>query len=104
MNLFLDDVRACPQGWIPVRTAADFRRVILDYDWDRISFDHDLADGHYPWATEEEKRESAKEETGYDLLKWMFASGRIPRYKPTCIPPTRWSRPDAGLYRGALDS
>jgi hypothetical protein len=69
MKLFLDDYRPAPCGWIPVRTPTDFQYLVSSFDWDVISFDHDLSAQH-------------TEVTGEELLHWMFREGHLPRQKP----------------------
>jgi len=54
--------------------------LVLDHEWEEMSLDHDLSDEHYPGFSSEERRE--RSEDGYDLTKWLFASGRLPRLKP----------------------
>jgi hypothetical protein len=75
MKLYLDDVRPAPPGWIPIRTAEDFRAVVRAYDWDEISFDHDL-------SIQATIGQPCHEETGYDLARWMFDEGRQPKRRP----------------------
>lgn len=43
LNLYIDDVRAAPEGFTHVaRTFNEAQAAIQKFDWDRISFDHDL--------------------------------------------------------------
>lgn len=69
-RLFLDDSRTAPEGWVPCRTPEDFRYLVSRYTWDDISFDYCLSEF------------SDDSETGYDLLRWMFAQGYRPAHKP----------------------
>ena len=75
INIFLDDERY-PEDvtwmqlpnveWCIVRTALDFKDLVLEYGIKNIgyiSFDHDIND----WSGPEDRREV----TGYDLLRWM---------------------------------
>lgn len=55
MKLYLDDVRECPKGWIPIRTVRDMIQLLQEQDVSEISFDHDLGKGL----------------SGYDVLNWI---------------------------------
>ncbi len=75
INIFLDDERypedvtwvKLPEvDWHIVRTALDFKALVLDQGVENlnyISFDHDIND----WSGTDNR----KEVTGYDLLKWL---------------------------------
>lgn len=55
-KLYLDDVRPIPDGYLEVRSYAEFVAYITEYGLpDFISFDHDLG----------------LEENGYDCAKWL---------------------------------
>ena len=45
MNVYLDDVRKAPIGWMQTRTAAETIETIIDYQGEinTLSLDHDLA-------------------------------------------------------------
>jgi hypothetical protein len=98
MMIFLDDIRS-PQecasymdkrigklnpiytkgGWYIVRNYEEFQDSIIKYiaDITHISFDHDLADGHYHdtmYSSSQEYTkhlETIKEKTGYECAKWL---------------------------------
>ena len=79
-NLYLDDLRELPfkeGNWRVARSYEEFVDVISTWGLpDKISFDHDLADAHYPWndpsyATGTLNYASYKEKTGYDCAKWL---------------------------------
>lgn len=55
MNLYLDDVRKCPEGWVPVRNALDAIQLLEEQLVEEMSFDHDLGGAL----------------TGYDVLNWI---------------------------------
>lgn len=85
-NLFLDDVRN-PEDvtWVPgidysnlnwqvVRTYDEFVKHITKHGIpETVSFDHDLADEHYPWNNPDGNPRYGryKELTGYDAAKWL---------------------------------
>lgn len=62
MNLYVDDVRPCPEGWALARTYEDAMRLLRNYEYDVVSLDHDLADEHYAGSYGEFDR------TGYDIM------------------------------------
>lgn len=85
-NLLLDDIRnpeiiTWVKGfdhkaweWIVVRSYDEFCDYISKHGLPYIvSFDHDLADEHYPWNNEDglPRYDRYKEKTGYDAAKWM---------------------------------
>lgn len=56
VNLYLDDVRACPENFILVTSYEEFVNFIQNQEWPNfISFDHDLGLG----------------KTGYDCAKFL---------------------------------
>lgn len=56
VNLYLDDVRACPENFILVTSYEEFVNFIKDDRWPNfISFDHDLGIG----------------KTGFDCAKFL---------------------------------
>jgi hypothetical protein len=81
-KLFLDDIRPAPDSsWAVVRSYETFCDYIRENGVpDFISFDHDLADEHYPWndpGFAEGKLDYAnyREKTGYDCVKWLLDNG-----------------------------
>jgi len=42
MNLYVDDMRRCPDGWELARTNADAIRILATKDVKKISIDHDI--------------------------------------------------------------
>ena len=94
-NLFLDDERI-PHDvkwielplveWTIARSYTDFTRIVSSLGLPRrVSFDHDLADQHYPWTPENQEAyknakdplvipyDKYKEKTGYECAKWLVA-------------------------------
>jgi len=55
--LWLDDVRPAPDGWMHVKTAAHAISALTNFEYDKVSLDHDLGP---PEAG-----------TGYDVLTWL---------------------------------
>ena len=43
MKLFVDDVRACPNGWVLARTVTEAIRLIDTQVVEEVSLDHDIA-------------------------------------------------------------
>ena len=56
MKLYLDDVRKCPENWIPVRYVRDMIQLLQEQNVSEISLDHDLGED---------------QPSGYDLLLWI---------------------------------
>ena len=55
MKVFLDDIRDAPNGWIRTRTVQETIDLLKHHSVRSLSLDHDLG----------------REETGYDVLKWL---------------------------------
>jgi hypothetical protein len=58
MKVFLDDVREAPNGWVRTKTVRETIDIIKHNRVQNLSLDHDLG----------------KEETGYDVLRWLEKS------------------------------
>jgi hypothetical protein len=57
MRIYLDDLRAAPDGWTRAHNFNEFRALIQNgQPIEAISFDHDLGEG---------------EPEGYDIVKWL---------------------------------
>lgn len=105
INVYLDDLRPCPQGFVPARNVSECLKLLETSEIDILSLDHDLG-----WD----------EPTGYDLTKQMverqlFAreiylhssspSGRMNmfqllyRYKPEHVKVYNFPLPDGVLDR-----
>ena len=81
VKLYLDDYRTPPKGWIVVKNYNEFVDFIEKNGLpQQISFDHDLAEAHYPWSPETEPSFSKgfidyavyQEKTGYDCAQWLI--------------------------------
>ena len=57
MKIFLDDERACPNGWVPARWPEDAIELLKTGEVTEISLDHDLGDD--------------ERGTGYDVVVWI---------------------------------
>lgn len=65
VNVYLDDVRKCPKGFILARTAEDALKLIRKGNVGLVTLDHDLG-----------LNEQGKERlTGYDLVKTFCEEG-----------------------------
>ena len=72
MNLWLDDRRPAPPGWLAVRTANEARALICTGRVREISLDFDLSAA------------DASGETGFDVLRWIKQEERWPVNGITC--------------------
>lgn len=66
INVYLDDERPCPKGFVLARTVADCIKLLMNNDVSILSLDHDLGDGP----------------SGYDLALYMVEYELYPK---TCI-------------------
>lgn len=71
MNIFLDDERPVPEGWIGVKTANEAIEALQQYDVAEISLDHDLGEGNVG--------------NGYDVLLWIEEQVVMNNYVPPKI-------------------
>lgn len=80
-KLFLDDVRARPDGWAVARSFGQFERILELYGVpDTISFDHDLGVEHYKDADGRVIDYSQyTEKTGYDCAKLLIERNEFPK-------------------------
>lgn len=103
MRLYLDDNRPTPEGWVRAHTAEDVKLHLLHGSVEDLSIDHDLdmpecqtcqfQCGHHGHDHPDGKPPAdcahgcacheAGDETGLDLTKWMVATGRWPKNRPT---------------------
>jgi len=57
LKLFIDDIRRCPDGWIPARTITEAIRILDTQDVEEVSLDHDICcqsqtgEIHSSWET-----------------------------------------------------
>jgi len=61
INIFLDDIRPCPEGFILARNATECSVLLRNNEVNTLSLDHDLGDSDAL--------------TGYDLCKWIVEQG-----------------------------
>lgn len=59
INLYLDDLRPCPDGFILAKTSLECKMLAMFNFVNILSLDHDLGE----------------EETGYDFCKWLVEKG-----------------------------
>ncbi len=94
MNLWLDDVRPAPEGWVHVKTADEAKALLQTGNVQKASLDHDLGacetcfDGlnFEEWHVKYECKSAPHCEhfgTGYTLLCWMEETDIWPAEKPT---------------------
>ena len=69
INVYLDDLRPPPEGFILARDALECRLLLLGNNINILSLDHDLGD--------------TNTETGYDFCKWLVEAGM---YEPKIYP------------------
>jgi hypothetical protein len=62
VNLWLDDVRPAPLGWVHTANVFDAMCILSAYPVEHLSLDHDLG----------------TELTGFDLLRWMKDENKWP--------------------------
>lgn len=61
INIYLDDLRDCPDRFVLARDASECRWLLLNNEVNILSLDHDLGDSNA--------------ETGYDFCKWLVEEG-----------------------------
>lgn len=94
MNLWLDDMRPAPIGWVHVKTVDEAKEKLLTGEVDACSLDHDLGAceqcmaGRSPeqWLVESNYTRMPNCEhfgTGYTLVCWMEETGVWPIKRPT---------------------
>lgn len=97
MNLYLDDMRPVPKGWVLAGTVEQAKQILIAGDVDECSLDHDLgACGNcmklYALHDAAEWLVRSKYQsmphcshvgTGVDLVEWMVDSQTWPKQKPT---------------------
>jgi len=94
INLWLDDIRPAPPGWIHVRTDQEARQYLMRGVVRAASLDHDLGAceacmggrSAEQWLVESEMTQMPNCEhfgTGYTLVCWMEETGHWPAEKPT---------------------
>ena len=69
LNIWLDDIRPAPSGYIWVKSVNQAKSAIMKYEKSGVRFfiidlDHDLGDFAYDGGD------------GYELVKWLIETGR----------------------------
>ncbi|MBW7477602.1 cell division protein FtsJ [Paenibacillus oenotherae] len=64
INIYLDDYRPCPQGFVPAKTSEECILLLEAEQVDIISLDFDLG-----WG----------QPTGMEVVNYIVSSGRYPR-------------------------
>lgn len=96
MNLYLDDMRPVPAGWVLAKTVEEAKAHLLTGNVVHASLDHDLGACHDCYAamgvsTPEEWLNKTEYQrmpncdhfgTGYTLVCWMEETGNWPKEKP----------------------
>lgn len=94
MNLYMDDVRSCPDGWKVARTVEDAKLFLASGEVDDCSLDHDMGACADCTKSGASVGDMLTEETTYffwcqhvmdgtKLVRWMVETGHWPRQKPT---------------------
>lgn len=94
IDLWLDDMRPAPDGWVHVKTADEAAKLIKGGNVRHASLDHDLGacdeclGGRSPeqWLEETDFTQMPNCDhfgTGYTLVCWMEKTGCWPKEKPT---------------------
>lgn len=93
MRVWLDDVRAAPDGWVHVKTPEEAIDLLRSGQVEEISLDHDLG-----LATPESER------TGYDVVAWLeeaVATGgwkhAVPEIHVHSANPVGWQRMEQAI-------
>jgi hypothetical protein len=83
VNLWLDDIRPAPRGWIWCKTVAEAQSILVTGLVEMASLDHDLdpraSAGGTPMIP-----------TGYHLVLWMVQTGNWPKRKPNVHSANPW--------------
>lgn len=99
MNLYLDDIRQCPDGWVLVRNIREAQKFVEANHADivHMSLDHDLglvycrpcafSDAETPCLDNNGQVVCGctchvPEPSGYDFLKWLHRNDYWPKMKP----------------------
>lgn len=71
MKLFVDDIRDCPDGWVPARTVTDAIRILATQKVEEVSLDHDIV-----WCNHKPSRPLSPET--FEGVAWYIAK-MVPR-------------------------
>ena len=93
IDLWLDDIRPAPEGWVHVKTADEAKALLKQGSVRRASFDHDLGvcSDCYKGSPEQWLEEHGYQSmphcehfgTGYTLICWMEENDCWPTERPT---------------------
>lgn len=94
INLWLDDIRPAPIGWLHAKTVAEAKKAFREFDVQHCSLDHDLGacDVCMGGMSPEDWLASTKMQsmpncshvgTGYDLICWMEKNDIWSAFRPT---------------------
>ncbi|CAI6081329.1 cyclic-phosphate processing receiver domain-containing protein [Cohnella sp. JJ-181] len=64
IHVYLDDVRPCPAGFVPARTAEECLLLLREYEVDILSLDYELGYG---------------QPSGFAVVSGLIAAGTYPR-------------------------
>lgn len=65
INVYLDDLRCCPDGFVIARNVDEAKRYLKEYDVSVLSLDHDLGVDEKGYLLP----------SGYDLVKYICEEG-----------------------------
>jgi hypothetical protein len=88
MNLWLDDVRPAPEGWVWVKTVHDVQKLLLQGKVEKMSLDHDLGPQPLCHSCDGETQDCGqchchnRHSDGTDLVNWMVGANKWPLHKP----------------------
>lgn len=82
IDLWLDDVRPAPEGWVHVVTVHEAIALIKAGKVRKASLDHDLGLCS-PCTAKGSAARNCQCMTGYKLCLWMAENGKWPDEKPT---------------------
>lgn len=68
INLYVDDIRTCPEGFVIARTYVESIKLLEKEKINILSLDHDLG------------IVNGEEKNGYDIVKYMCEKGISPKY------------------------
>jgi deferrochelatase/peroxidase EfeB len=82
MNVFLDDVRRCPHGWVLVKSAEEVLDLLRAGDVENLSLDHDLGMRKVSKPGEPERFIEVEANDGSWLVLQMIEQNLWPQNKP----------------------
>lgn len=87
VNLWLDDVRPAPEGWVWCKNIIDAKALMKSEIVDKMSLDHDMgtcqACEDYYQLNSALWQKCEHTGTGYDFVMWMVEYNSWPRSVPT---------------------